>query len=80
MPESAIDAAAPLAAWQRFDAAAFLAERALDLMIDRHLAGTGPVPSAEEFALARRLRALAAAHLLRAAREQRLARAARHVI
>jgi hypothetical protein len=48
-------------AWRRLDDAAFLAERALELMIDEYDIGKAPPPTPAEFALARRLRAMASA-------------------
>lgn len=50
-----------MVAWRRLDDAAFLAERALELMIDQYDIGKAPPPAPAEFAVARRLRAIASA-------------------
>ncbi len=69
-----------MVAWRRWDDAAFLAERALELMVDQYHAGEAPAPTPAEFAVARRLRGIASALMLHVARKLRLTLAASRVI
>lgn len=55
-----------MVAWRRLDDAAFLAERALELMVGQYHTGEAPAPAPAEFAVARRLRAMASALMLHA--------------